>query len=235
MMTREKISEALHPWIVLWILSNRRNILRKVIALRHTVALVCFIILASLRAPSLVPSVVRAQSGVVPPAPPGCTGTTVFFSNTTTVAGPDIGVTPTALNFGGVSIDFCSDSQTLTERNTGDSRLRVTNIRMSNPQFDRVGLPLVPFNVDPGDQRTLRVRFCPTAQGSQSGKLTITSDDPDEPTVTVGLFGEGLAPDIEVPTGLDFGPVMIGQSADRTLTVRNTGQQEKQLGSGTAY
>ena len=37
------------------------------------------------------------------------------------------------------------------------------------------------------------VRFSPIAEGFETGTLEITSDDPDEPMVTVTLTGSGVA------------------------------------------
>jgi hypothetical protein len=73
---------------------------------------------------------------------------------------------------------------------------------------------------------SLTVRFMPPAVGPQMGNLTIESNDPDEAMVVVPLGGEGIqsVPDIDVtPTSLNFGSVGYGQSATRTLTVRNLG------------
>jgi hypothetical protein len=143
--------------------------------------------------------------------------------NGTGVAVPDIDVTPTSLDFGSVPLNQHVD-RILTVRNTGTATLMVNSIMSNNSQFSVVS-PAGSFTVAVGGQQSVTVRFGPTTVGAQAGRLTITSNDPDEANVNVQLQGVGVAvPDIDVaPTSLDFGSVTIGQSTDRMLTVRNTG------------
>ncbi|MBI3951626.1 MAG: choice-of-anchor D domain-containing protein, partial [Acidobacteria bacterium] len=149
---------------------------------------------------------------------------------------PDIDVTPTSLDFGSVNIGQSAD-RTLTVRNTGNAMLTVNSITISNSRFSLVS-PTVPFNVAAGGQQIMTVRFSPTATGTQTGTLGLFSNDPDESTVNVSLTGQGVqppAPDIDVsPTSLDFGSVTVGQSADRTLTVRNLGNASLTVNSITS-
>ena len=55
------------------------------------------------------------------------------------------------------------------------------------------------FSLAPGEETALEVTFAPTEVGLQGGMLTIFSNDPGNPEVTVSLNGTGLiAPDISV-------------------------------------
>jgi hypothetical protein len=47
--------------------------------------------------------------------------------------------------------------------------------------------------VAPGGQQQVTVQFAPTASGAQSGTLTIASNDPAKPSLTVALTGTGAA------------------------------------------
>src|SRR5262249_14395767 len=84
------------------------------------------------------------------------------------------------------------------------------------------------ITLPPGASKDLTVVFEPIATGAQSGMLTITSNDPAQPTVSVTLSGNGAAPasgEITVsPETLDFQTIPVGQSKDAKFTISNTGQ-----------
>ena len=136
----------------------------------------------------------------------------------------NIVVTPTALNFGNITVGQTAD-QNLTVGNTGNAELNVDSIGSDNARFSTVP-PAVSFTVAAGGEQPVTVRFAPTFAGAQAGTLSINSNDPDEPTVPVQLQGIGSVPvpDIGVfPTNLDFGTVQLGQEPSRSLFVRNGG------------
>ena len=71
--------------------------------------------------------------------------------------------------------------------NTGRSDLIVNNITSSDPQFTvlRTTFPLV---VSPDSCFPVSVRFTPTTAGAKSSTLTITSNDPVTPSLTVSAI-----------------------------------------------
>jgi hypothetical protein len=120
---------------------------------------------------------------------------TVSVSGTgsgTTTAVPAIDVSPASLDFGTVTVGQSKDLS-LTVRNTGNAPLTINSVASSNPRF-AVASPAVPFNVAAGSQQALTIRFSPTTAGSQTGTLTIASNDPARASLTVGLSGSGVAP-----------------------------------------
>jgi hypothetical protein len=143
---------------------------------------------------------------------------------------PEIEIMPASLNFGTVVTGSTVDLQ-VSVMNTGSAPLNVSPAVGSNvitpiPPFSLVS-PLSPFTVPAGGLQIITVRFTPTIEGVLTGSLNLLTNDPDEIIVIVPLSGIGTtpsAPDIDVtPTSLDFGAVAIGQSTERMLTVRNTG------------
>jgi hypothetical protein len=46
-----------------------------------------------------------------------------------------------------------------------------------------------PFAFSPGNSRRVKVTFSPTSKGTFSAELTITSDDPDHPSINVPITG----------------------------------------------
>src|SRR5262245_3112195 len=94
--------------------------------------------------------------------------------------GPDIDVTPASLNFGNVIVGQ-SSNLTLIVSNVGITSLTVSSLAISNLVFSVVS-PTTPFNVATGGQQIVTVRFAPTVTGLQTGALSLTSNDADEPT-----------------------------------------------------
>ncbi len=152
----------------------------------------------------------------------------------TGVPAPEIEVLPASLSFGSVTVS-ASSQKTFTIRNIGTALLNVNSI--TSPDGFTVH-PSTGFTVSENGNRIVTVTFSPTAVKSYSGNITINSDDPDEPQVTVNVSGIGsllLAPEIEVlPASLSFGSVIVNTSSQKTFTIRNTGTAVLNVSSITA-
>ncbi len=133
-----------------------------------------------------------------------------------------IAVEPTSIGFGTVTLGQSGEAA-LTVRNTGTGDLSVTGVQSSDPAFSVSDDTA--FDLAPDASRELTVQFSPTSVGEQQATLTIESNDASQPTLAVPLSGTGLGvPQIAVePTSIDFGTVVLGQAAERTLTVQNAG------------
>ena len=140
-------------------------------------------------------------------------------------AAPKIGVTPSSLSFGSVTVGQNS-SLALAISNNGSAALTISSITSSNGAFAATS-PATPFTVQPGGSTAVTVMFSPTAAGSQSGNLTISSNDPASPQFTVAVSGTGTAaavPSITTsPSTLAFGSVTVGKPQSQTLTINNVG------------
>ncbi len=112
---------------------------------------------------------------------------------------PDIDVTPMELDFGTVIIGNTSDLD-LIIANVGDLDLTVTSATVVGAGFTAPAFNNVV--ISPGDDATLTITFTPTEELDYNGSVTINSDDPDEPVVTVTLIGTGRE-----PQGAHFTPV----------------------------
>jgi hypothetical protein len=143
----------------------------------------------------------------------------------TGTAMPDIDLTPTAHDYGGVPVG-ATVSRTLTIRNTGSADLQVmTTSLVGGEASEFVIAHGAPFTVGPGASHDLDVRFAPTSLGPKTTTLRLTSDDQDEPTVDVVVNGTGITPrDLDVvPNAHDYDTVLIGTTASRTFAIRNAG------------
>ena len=171
------------------------------------------------------PTAAGAQSGVFTmfsndPAHPSVT---VSLTGTGVgAAAPAISVTPTSLSFGDVNVGQSKDL-TLRVSNVGNAPLTVSQLGSTNARFTLVSGAL-PGQV--GNGITATIRFTPNAAGTQSGTLTLVSNDPVRPSVTVSLSGNGVAaeiPLIRTLATLDFGNVKVGQSKEIYFLVNNDG------------
>ncbi|MDP8238733.1 MAG: choice-of-anchor D domain-containing protein, partial [Candidatus Hatepunaea meridiana] len=124
----------------------------------------------------------------------------VVVSVTLLVPEPDIAVEPDPLEFGGVNVDASSELQ-MTIHNNGNGILTVSDISVEGDYFT------VEFNeqftIEPDSQTDVSVQFVPEEEGDFAGVVTVTSDDPDDGTVTINLTGtgvyEGHAPVVDSP------------------------------------
>jgi hypothetical protein len=147
-----------------------------------------------------------------------------------------ITLTPPSVAFGTVTVGLAS-TQTVTVTNAGDGNLTISPVIAANPLAPPFSITAETCSTLPlarAQTCTITVRFAPTATAAFSHTFNVTSNDPATPTVTFAVSGTGaigpvpnisvtdsIAPagDLEVP----FGGILIGSTADATVTVTNTG------------
>ncbi|HEO70133.1 MAG TPA: choice-of-anchor D domain-containing protein, partial [Candidatus Hydrogenedentes bacterium] len=130
--------------------------------------------------------------------------------------GPEIQVTPSSYNFGTVAVGHSSDT-VLTVKNTGVGTLEGQATVAEPFRIVSGGT----YSLGAGQQQSVTVRFAPTASGNFSKNVTFTGGD----GASCALSGRGEAqPGISVsPITWDFGSVEVGQTADKVITVENSG------------
>jgi len=117
----------------------------------------------------------------------------------------EIQLSHTSLAFGDVETGK-SSSLVLTVRNTGGESLAISGLTSSDAQFS---VSTESFSVSSNRLQDVTVTFAPGATGSQTGLLTIVSNDAEEGTLEVALSGNGIEPAptlmssifVTVPTG----------------------------------
>ncbi|MCX8056924.1 MAG: choice-of-anchor D domain-containing protein [Ignavibacteria bacterium] len=102
-------------------------------------------------------------------------------------------VAASSVNFGNVKLEYDS-IRTLRVDNTGLVTLTISNLSITG-NYSLVGAT-TPINIPAGGFVNLTIRFSPKQLGSNSGTLTITSNDPDTPNLTVTLIGNGIRPTV---------------------------------------
>jgi hypothetical protein len=144
-------------------------------------------------------------------------------------------VSPDLIDVGTLTVgDTTTAEIKLTHVQGGE--IRVVNLAMLNVAgawftVDDTELPTVPED----ESITLTVTYTPLDAGYHRSQLTITTDEEDSPKHLVELRGAASFPSADVyPSILDFGPVLSGATAERNVTLRNSGTVRLDL-AGLAF
>ena len=105
---------------------------------------------------------------------------------------PSVSLAAQSLNCGTAAVGQSADA-TLNLSNLGPAPLTVSAATSSNAMFS-VTVPALPFTVDNHSQQAITIHFAPTAVGTQSATLTLSTSDPANASVTVNLTGTATAP-----------------------------------------
>jgi hypothetical protein len=136
-------------------------------------------------------------------------------------------VPPGPLDFGDVAVCL-SHSLNAVIGNTGPVDMSVSQIAVSGAGFSHGGGSTL--TVPANGQSNIVVSFSPTSTGAKTGSLSFHTDDPNAPTATVALSGNGTPeppPEVSVsPTSIDFQAVPFQYFAGIGVTVANTGPCE---------
>ncbi len=143
------------------------------------------------------------------PAAPPTSGsylyTKAFVPNLklTFTTNPVFSFTPSQVDFGQVTINTYN-LQTARITNTGNGRLTVSSISLSNNQFSLTGLPSLPASLTEGQFFEFQLIYNPQAAGSHSAVLTVT-DNLARQTQSVDVIGSSLNTAVTVfPWTCDF-------------------------------
>lgn len=161
---------------------------------------------------------------------------TVSLSGTgQTAPAAQLSLSATSLPFGNVTVGS-SSQQKLTLSNTGSASLTINSFSVSGSGFSVSG-PAAPFAVLVGQSAALTVTYAPSATGSVTGNISISSNSSNLPSATVSLSGSGVAapaPQITVtPASAAFGSVVTGSNSSQTFLVKNSGNAVLTVNSAT--
>jgi hypothetical protein len=143
-----------------------------------------------------------------------------------------LGASPSSLTFGSTVVGSTSSAQTVTVTNSGTAAASVSGVSTTGDfaQTNTCG-----SSIAAGASCTVSVTFHPTATGTRTGSLTVTSNATNSPT-TVSLTGTGTTAGTATlstsPTSLTFGSTNVGSaSAAQSVTVSNTGSAAASVSS----
>lgn len=134
-------------------------------------------------------------------------------------------ILPARVDFGRVAVGT-EVRRSVTVDNDGSSALRV----MFSTSAPFVGVESAPLEVAPGATATIQLLFQPAVPGPAAGEVSVTTNDPDRPHVSVLLEGEGIElPPCQwsvEPPELDFGLIEQPRVGRRRLVFENTGADD---------
>ena len=106
---------------------------------------------------------------------------------------PDISVSPTSYDFGMVQVGNSAEKDFIVQ-NVGTEDLNIVNVTISTDisEFFITQDNCSGTVLSQGENCTIKITFNPQSVGSKSATLKITSDDPDENTVSIALSGTGV-------------------------------------------
>lgn len=144
------------------------------------------------------------------------------------MAAPDIQV-PGDLLLGSTCVGD-TGAGTLDVCNTGQGDLVVDSIASSNPRF-AVPAPSsgYPVTISPDFCFPFAVTFDPLVAGDQSATLTVVNNDPETPSVMVGVEAVGGEQDVQVGGSTDFGVTSAWGSGERDVEICNVGHCDLRL------
>jgi parallel beta-helix repeat protein len=136
---------------------------------------------------TFTPTATGARTGSLTINAGGVTNT-VSLTGNGTAPGPVLNASPAGLSFAGTVVGSTSATQTVTISNSGTTAATVSGVSVTGDfsQTNNCG------SVAVGGSCTVTVSFKPTAGGTRTGTLTVTSNANNSPT-TVSLTGNGIS------------------------------------------
>ena len=140
-----------------------------------------------------------------------------------TATGPSLRVSAATLDFGAVAVGD-EREKFLVLHNVGDVARSLSAIEILEMDAPFSVSNLDTLLIPAGDELSIGLVFGPTASGPANASVLITCDDPQQPSLSADLNGEGVAPVLEVqPATVALGPLWIGCSASQRLVLYNAG------------
>jgi hypothetical protein len=143
------------------------------------------------------------------------------------VPSPNVGLSPSSVDFGTQLVGATSSPRTVTVTNTGNQDLPAPTIQLSGANSpDFAESDTCSSTISPQSSCTVTLTFTPTLFAGEKATITLTDSAPDSPQ-TISLTGTGIqqGPAMTVsPSTLNFIRTVIQtSSAPKTITVTNTG------------
>jgi HYDIN/CFA65/VesB family protein len=123
-------------------------------------------------------------------------------SNSFVVSSVPTPIAPSALMsayFGNVPALSTSPTKTSYATNMGNADLHLTSIALcAGTSSEFSWTPQAPMTVAPGARLPIIVTYRPLNTGSDTGCLSVTTDDPNHPTITLSVSGTGTPPAVDM-------------------------------------
>ncbi|HWY05419.1 MAG TPA: choice-of-anchor D domain-containing protein [Candidatus Acidoferrales bacterium] len=142
-----------------------------------------------------------------------------------------VGVAPSTLSFGSVTVNTSSTGATVVITNSARQSITIQQVVSSLPEFIVIS-PSLPMSLSPNGSASFQVVFKPDAALTFSGQIVINTNRKNVGSSTISVTGTG-APSSSSPaqtyllssntSGLSFGSTLVGSSTSQPITLTNTG------------
>jgi Abnormal spindle-like microcephaly-assoc'd, ASPM-SPD-2-Hydin len=139
-----------------------------------------------------------------------------------------VGVNPTSLSFGSVTVNTTSQAATVVLTN-GGGPVSIQQISSSLPEFVVIS-PAMPINLGPHGSASIQVVFRPDAALTFSGTIVLQTNRKNSATISISGTGTTAAPTSSPSyllspgaSSLNLGKMLVGTSTSQTLALTNTG------------
>jgi hypothetical protein len=159
----------------------------------------------------------------------GGSSTKVKLRGQSAKAASKLTLSAAALNFGNVLVNG-SSTQAVSLSNAGSSDIQITQLGVTGGGYSLSGAA-APVTLPAGQSMALQAKFAPTAPGSSTGAITVTSDAQTSNS-TVALSGTAVGASYTMslsPASVNFGSVSVGSSATQNVQLSNTGNSSVTL------
>ncbi len=141
-----------------------------------------------------------------------------------------VGVTPTSVSFGSVTVNTASSAATLVVTNDYRQGITIEKIASSLPEFIVSG-PAMPLSLGARGSATFHVVFRPNAAAIFNGSISITTSRNWGGSPTISVSGTGTPAPLPAQSyllsssasNLNFGSILLGSAASQAITLRNSG------------
>ena len=141
-----------------------------------------------------------------------------------------VGVNPTSLSFGSVTVNATSSAATVVLTNYGRETVSILQVSSSLPEFI-VASPALPITLRPHSSASVQVVFRPDAALTFDGSIVLRTGHRGGGSQTVSVSGTGTpAPSASQSallsasaSTLNLGNTLVGTSASMALSLTNTG------------
>ena len=149
-------------------------------------------------------------------------------------ATPMFSATPNPADFGNVPVGTASPPLAITISNTGNSTLHLKSFNLAgfdSADFMTMDPVKAPLTLNPNSMLPFHVVLTPSHMGAEMATVSLTTDDPMQPTAVITLTGMGVVPQLQaLPMSLDFGSITVGgESAPMMVVVTNTGNSAAKI------
>jgi hypothetical protein len=142
-----------------------------------------------------------------------------------------VGVTPSSLSFGSVTMNTTSTAARVVVTNNSWQGITIQQVFCNVPEFIVV-TPALPISLGPHGSTSFQVTFRPKAALAYSGSIVVNAGRKWGDAGTIYVSGTGTSPAAppsksyllsSSASSLSFGNTLVGSSASQAITLTNTG------------